>query len=40
LLNAINYKNVFSTYFEAESGTLKTAYQLPLLPVLSYKLEF
>jgi hypothetical protein len=40
LLNAINYKNVFSTYFDAESGTLKTAYQLPLLPVLSYKLEF
>ncbi len=40
LLNAINYKNVYGTYFEAESGTLKTSYQLPLLPVLSYKLEF
>jgi hypothetical protein len=40
LLNAINRKNVYGRYFEAESGTVKTSYQLPLLPVLSYKLEF
>ena len=40
LLNATNHKNVYGSYFEAQSGTVKTDYQMPLLPVLSYRVEF
>lgn len=40
LLNATNYKNVYGQYFEPESGSIRTIHQVPLLPVLSYKLEF
>lgn len=40
LQNATNRKNLFGTYFDPNSGAVETAYQLPLLPVLSYKVEF
>jgi len=38
--NATNRKNVWNYYFDASSGTIKTSYQTPLIPVLSYKIEF
>lgn len=38
--NVSNHKNIFGRYFEPLTGEVKTAYQLPLLPVLSYKVEF
>lgn len=40
LQNATNNKNVFGNFFEPESGTVNTVYQVPLLPVLSYRIEF
>lgn len=40
LLNATNNKNEYGRYFEPESGSIRTIHQVPLLPVLSYKLEF
>jgi hypothetical protein len=40
LQNATNRKNLFGSYFDPNSGAVETAYQLPLLPVLSYKVEF
>lgn len=38
--NATNRKNVFGNFFEPESGTVNTVHQVPLLPVLSYRIEF
>lgn len=38
--NVSNHKNIFGRYFEPLTGEIKTAYQMPLLPVLSYKVEF
>lgn len=38
--NASNRKNVGGQYFDLESETTKTWYQTPLIPVLSYKIEF
>ena len=38
--NVSNHKNIFGKFFEPLTGEVKTAYQLPLLPVLSYKIEF
>lgn len=38
--NVTNRKNLGGQYFDAESGEIKKWYQLPLLPVLSYKIEF
>lgn len=38
--NVSNHENIFGRYFEPLTGEVKTAYQLPLLPVLSYKVEF
>lgn len=40
LQNATNRENVGGTYFDANAGKIQTWYQLPLLPVLSYRLEF
>jgi hypothetical protein len=40
LQNATNRKNVFGSYFEPLTGEVKTTYQTPLIPVLSYKIEF
>ncbi len=40
LQNATNHKNLGGQYYEPRSGEMKKWYQLPLLPVLSYRLEF
>lgn len=40
LQNATNRQNVFGRYFDDKSGEVKYYYQAPLIPVLSYKLEF
>uniref|UniRef100_UPI0035943BDD TonB-dependent receptor n=1 Tax=Aquiflexum sp. TaxID=1872584 RepID=UPI0035943BDD len=38
--NVSNRKNVFGSYFEPMEGTLKTAYLTPMIPILSYRVEF
>lgn len=38
--NVSNRKNVFGEYFDPLKGTLKTVYMAPLIPVLSYKVDF
>ena len=38
--NVSNNKNVGGNYYDAETQTVKTWYQAPLIPVLSYKIEF
>lgn len=38
--NATNRKNIGGEYFDVKSGSIKYWYQTPLLPLLSYKLEF
>jgi hypothetical protein len=38
--NVTNRKNIFGSYFEPMSGEIKTAYQTPLIPILSYRIEF
>ncbi|MBD3627320.1 TonB-dependent receptor [Cyclobacterium sp.] len=38
--NVTNRKNIFGTYFEPMDGTIKTAYQAPLIPLISYRVEF
>lgn len=38
--NVSNRKNVYGSYFDPQTGKVKTAYQLPLLPILSYRIEF
>ena len=38
--NVTNQKNLGGQYFDAQSAEIKKWYQLPLLPVLSYKIEF
>lgn len=38
--NVTNRKNIYGKYFEPLSGEVTTAYQTPLIPVLSYKIEF
>ncbi|MCW5912716.1 MAG: TonB-dependent receptor [Cyclobacteriaceae bacterium] len=40
LQNATNRKNLGGQYFEPQSGKLEKWYMMPLLPVLSYKVEF
>lgn len=40
LQNATNRKNLGGQYFDAQSGEIKKWYMLPLLPILSYKIEF
>ncbi|MBX2899272.1 MAG: TonB-dependent receptor [Cyclobacteriaceae bacterium] len=40
LQNATNRKNLGGQYFEPQSGEFKKWYMMPLLPVLSYKIEF
>lgn len=40
LQNATNRKNVGGQYFDAKTGDVKYWYQTPLIPVLSYRLEF
>lgn len=38
--NVSNTKNIFGEYFDPLTGTTKTAYQAPLIPILSYKVDF
>ena len=40
LQNATNRKNVFGEYYDPLTGKTKTAYQAPLIPVLSYRIDF
>ncbi|GHN03259.1 prevent-host-death protein [Cytophagales bacterium WSM2-2] len=40
LMNATNHQNVWGSYFDPHTGVIKTAYQLGLLPVISYRIEF
>jgi len=39
LQNATNQKNLGGQYFEPQSGEVKKWYMMPLLPILSYKIE-
>ncbi|WP_339754127.1 TonB-dependent receptor [Algoriphagus aquimarinus] len=38
--NATNRQNIYGSYFEVMSGEIKTSYQTPLIPILSYRVEF
>lgn len=38
--NTTNRKNVYGSYFEPMTGKVTTSYQTPLIPILSYKIEF
>ena len=38
--NVTNHENLGGTYFDAKTGKIKSWYQVPLLPVLSYRIEF
>lgn len=38
--NTTNHNNVGGQYFDSKTGTIKYWYQAPLIPILSYKLEF
>lgn len=38
--NVTNRQNVFNQYFDTETQSLKTNYQAPIIPILSYKIEF
>ncbi|HPW63604.1 MAG TPA: TonB-dependent receptor [Cyclobacteriaceae bacterium] len=40
LQNATNNKNLGGQYYEPQSGEIKKWYMLPLLPILSYRIEF
>ncbi|MDI1234246.1 MAG: TonB-dependent receptor [bacterium] len=38
--NSTNHKNVGGSYYDVDKGEVKTWYQTPLIPILSYKVEF
>ncbi len=38
--NVTNRQNVGGTYFDVKAGQSKTWYQTPLIPILSYRIEF
>jgi hypothetical protein len=38
--NVTNRQNIYDRYFDVESSTIKTYYQLGILPILNYKVEF
>lgn len=38
--NVTNRQNIFGQYFDAQTGTARTSYQMGLLPVLSYRVAF
>jgi hypothetical protein len=40
LLNATNHQNLGGRYFDVRTAKIKSWYQSPLLPVLSYRIEF
>lgn len=38
--NVTNRQNIFGTYFEPAKGEIETVYQAPLIPLISYRIEF
>ncbi|GAA0878377.1 carboxypeptidase-like regulatory domain-containing protein [Algoriphagus jejuensis] len=38
--NVTNRKNIYGSYFEPMSGEIETAYQTPMIPLISYRIEF
>ncbi|MBK8845040.1 MAG: TonB-dependent receptor [Bacteroidetes bacterium] len=38
--NTTNRKNVYGEYYEPKTNTFKTIYQTPLIPILSFKVDF
>lgn len=38
--NTTNHKNLFGQFFEPATGQLESYYQTPLIPILSYRIEF
>lgn len=40
LQNASNRKNIYGDFFDPQSGKIKRYYQTPLIPVLSYRIDF
>jgi CarboxypepD_reg-like domain/TonB dependent receptor/TonB-dependent Receptor Plug Domain len=40
LQNATNAKNIYGQYFDTDTGAVATSYQTPLIPILSYRVEF
>ncbi len=38
--NTTNRQNIYGSYFEPMDSEIKTAYQSPLIPILSYRVEF
>lgn len=40
LLNATNHQNQGGQYFDPQAGEIKKWYQMPLVPVLAYRIEF
>lgn len=38
--NITNHQNFYNNYFDVRTGQQKTAYQLGILPTMSYKIEF
>lgn len=38
--NVTNRKNIFGSYFEPAKGAIETSYQAPLIPLISYRVEF
>ncbi|MFN8155348.1 MAG: TonB-dependent receptor [Bacteroidia bacterium] len=40
LQNATNHKNIWAQFYDPLTDKVKTFYQTPLIPVLSYKIEF
>lgn len=40
IMNATNHQNQGGQYFDAQSGEIKKWYQMPLVPVFSYRIEF
>jgi hypothetical protein len=40
LQNATNQKNLFDRYYDSKTGTIKDALQTPLIPVLSWRVQF
>ncbi|SFU04033.1 TonB-dependent Receptor Plug Domain [Algoriphagus locisalis] len=38
--NATNRQNVYGAYFEPMTNKIETSYQAPLIPILSYRVEF
>lgn len=38
--NATNRQNIFGSYFEPAKGKIETSYQAPMIPLISYRIEF